>query len=150
MTLSDKFGATQENNFQMIAPETLWGLHIRDLPNFYMMVGPQSLNPVTNVTLLCEEQGKYIAKLVGKMKKEEKKEVEPSAKAVKDWTEKCNKSSEGKIWLQCNNWYMKGTKDDVNAGRDKSKAMWMESYESYLQFLLGEKGGSQKELLEFS
>ncbi len=150
VTLSDKFGATQENNFQMIAPETLWGLHIRDLPNFYMMVGPQSLNPVTNVTLLCEEQGKYIAKLVGKMKKEEKKEVEPSAKAVKDWTEKCNKSSEGKIWLQCNNWYMKGTKDDVNAGREKSKAMWMESHESYLQFLLGEKGGSQKELLEFS
>ena len=45
---------------------------------------------------------------------------------------------------------MKGTKDDVNAGREKSKAMWMESYESYLQFLLGEKGGSQKELLEFS
>ena len=35
-----------------------------DMPNFYMMIGPQSLNPVTNVTLLCEEQGKYIAELV--------------------------------------------------------------------------------------
>ncbi len=150
ITLSEKFGATQENNFQMISPETLWGLHVRDLPNFYMMVGPQSLNPVTNVTLLCEEQGKYIAKLVSSMKKENKKEVEPTKKAVEDWTERCNKSSEGKIWLKCNNWYMKGTKDDVSAGREKSKAMWMESYESYLQFLLGEKGGSQKDLLEFS
>ena len=45
----------------MIEPKTLWGLHVIDMPNFYMMVGPQSLNPVTNVTLLCEEQGKYIA-----------------------------------------------------------------------------------------
>ena len=150
ITLSEKFGATEENNFQMISPETLWGLHVRDLPNFYMMVGPQSLNPVTNVTLLCEEQGKYIAKLVSSMKRENVKEVEPTKKAVEDWTSRCDKSSKGKIWLQCNNWYMKGTKDDVSAGREKSKAMWMESYESYLQFLLGEKGGSQKDLLEFS
>ena len=150
ITLSEKFGATEENNFQMISPETLWGLHVRDLPNFYMMVGPQSLNPVTNVTLLCEEQGKYIAKLVSSMQRENVKEVEPTKKAVEDWTSRCDKSSEGKIWLQCNNWYMKGTKDDLSAGREKSKAMWMESYESYLQFLLGEKGGSQKDLLEFS
>ena len=150
ITLSEKFGATEENNFQMISPETLWGLHVRDLPNFYMMVGPQSLNPVTNVTLLCEEQGKYIAKLVSSMQRENVKEVEPTKKAVEDWTSRCDKSSEGKIWLQCNNWYMKGTKDDISAGREKSKAMWMESYESYLQFLLGEKGGSQKDLLEFS
>ena len=84
------------------------------------------------------------------MKRENVKEVEPTKKAVEDWTSRCDKSSEGKIWLQCNNWYMKGTKDDVSAGREKSKAMWMESYESYLQFLLGEKGGSQKDLLEFS
>jgi len=28
--------------------------------------------------------------------------------------------------------------------------MWMESHESYLKFLLGEEGGSQEELLEFS
>ena len=34
---------------------------------------------------------------------------------------------------------MKGTKDDVSAGREKSKAMWMESHESYLKFLLGKK-----------
>ncbi len=150
LTLSEKFGATEKNNFQMITPETLWGLHIKDMPNFYMMVGPQSLNPVTNVTLLCEEQGKYIAKLVSTMKSEEKKEVEPTLEAVKNWTERCDQSSEGKIWLQCNNWYMKGTIDDQKAGREKAKFMWMESYESYLQFLLGEKGGSQKELLEFS
>ena len=78
VTLSSKFGANEDNNYQMISPETLWGLHVRDMPNFYMMVGPQSLNPVTNVTLLCEEQGKYIAKLVSDMKRQGNNYVEPS------------------------------------------------------------------------
>ena len=148
--LSEKFGANEDNNYQMISPETLWGLHVRDMPNFYMMVGPQSLNPVTNVTLLCEEQGKYIAKLVADMKKNGNLSVEPTQKSVEEWTEKCNVSSNGKIWLQCNNWYMKGTKDDEKAGREKSKAMWMESYESYLEHLIGEKGGARNELLEIT
>ena len=73
------------------------------------------------------------------MKKDGKGSVEPSQKSVEEWTEKCNVSSNGKIWLQCNNWYMKGTKDDEIAGREKSKAMWMESYESYLEHLIGRK-----------
>ena len=150
VTLADKFGASSENNYQMIEPKTLWGLHVNDMPNFYMMVGPQSLNPVTNVTLLCEEQGKYIAKLVSSMKLNNKDEVEPLEEAVKNWTDKCNVSSNGKIWLQCNNWYMKGTKDDQSAGRSRSKAMWMESHESYLNHLLGGADGYQDDLLKFS
>ena len=150
VTLANKFGASSENNYQMIEPKTLWGLHVNDMPNFYMMVGPQSLNPVTNVTLLCEEQGKYIAKLVSSMKLNNKHEVEPLEEAVENWTDKCNVSSNGKIWLQCNNWYMKGTKDDQSAGRSRSKAMWMESHESYLNHLLGGADGYQDDLLKFS
>ena len=149
-SLATKFGANQTNRFQMTRPESLWGIHVEDMPNFYMMVGPQSLNPVTNVTLLCEEQGKYIAELVADMKKNGNLSVEPTQKSVEEWTEKCNVSSNGKIWLQCNNWYMKGTKDDEKAGREKSKAMWMESYESYLEHLIGEKGGTRNELLEIT
>jgi cation diffusion facilitator CzcD-associated flavoprotein CzcO len=150
VTLANKFGASSENNYQMIEPKTLWGLHVNDMPNFYMMVGPQSLNPVTNVTLLCEEQGKYIAKLVSSMKLNNKDEVEPLEEAVENWTDKCNVSSDGKIWLQCNNWYMKGTKDDQSAGRSRSKSMWMESHESYLNHLLGGADGHQDDLLKFS
>ena len=41
-------------------------------------------------------------------------------------------------------------KDDEKAGREKSKAMWMESYESYLEHLIGEKGGTRNELLEIT
>ena len=49
-----------------------------------MMIGPQSLNPVTNVTLLCEEQAKYIANLVVRMQEQQARECEPSAEAVRE------------------------------------------------------------------
>ena len=71
-----------------------------------MMIGPQSLNPVTNVTLLCEEQGKYIAELVAGMKAQAKQEVEPTEEAGR-LTALCNASADGKALLRCNNWYMK-------------------------------------------
>ena len=78
-TLADEFGANEANNFQMTRPKSLWGLHVGNMPNFYMMIGPQSLNPVTNVTLLCEEQAKYIAGLVSSMHSQGHSEVEPTA-----------------------------------------------------------------------
>ena len=32
---------------------------------------------------------------------------------------------------------MKSTKSDVEAGRERSQGMWMDTYETYLQHLLG-------------
>ena len=149
VTLADRYGANEANNWQMTRPQSLWGMHVENLPNFYLMIGPQSLNPVTNVTLLCEEQGKYIANLVARMRREGAHEVEPRAEAVADWTRRCNASADGKVWLRCNNWYMKSTKTDVEAGRERSQGMWMETYETYLQHLLGGAGGTQDTLLRF-
>ena len=149
-SLADEFGANADNNFQMTRPKSLWGMHVANMPNFYMMIGPQSLNPVTNVTLLCEEQAKYIANLVTSMRSNGHQEVEPTADAIRDWTERCKSSSEGKVWLRCNNWYMKSTKTDENAGRERSQGMWMESYEDYLKHLLGAEGGGTDKLLSFS
>ena len=150
VTLADHFGANEGNNFQMTDPHTLWGIHVQDMPNFYMMIGPQSLNPVTNVTLLCEEQSKYIAGLVAQMKREGKDEVEPTSEAVSLWSDRCSETAEGKVWLRCNNWYTKSTKTDEGAGRQRARLMWMEKYEDYLQHLLGEAGGPKDELLRFS
>ncbi len=149
-SLAERFGAAPENNFQMTKPQSLWGIHVKDMPNMYMMIGPQSLNPVTNVTLLCEEQSRYIATLVAQMKVDQKLEVEPTMNAVEAWTDRCEASSEGKVWLRCNNWYTKSTKSDEQAGRTRSSGMWMENYESYLQHLLGEEGGAPETLLNYS
>ena len=57
--------------------------------------------------------------------------------------------SAGKVWLRCNNWYMKTTKSDAAAGRERSAGMWMGSYPEYLRHLLGGEGGSPEELLAF-
>ncbi|MFT4563155.1 MAG: cation diffusion facilitator CzcD-associated flavoprotein CzcO [Gammaproteobacteria bacterium] len=149
-SLADKFGALPANKFQMTRPHSLWGIHVDEMPNFYMMIGPQSLNPVTNVTLLCEQQSKYIADLVAKMAKANHREVEPLKKAVDQWSDLCTSTAEGKVWLRCNNWYLKTTKTDTAAGRERSSGMWMDTYEEYLHHVLGGKGGSLDELLEYS
>lgn len=149
VTLADQYGANENNNWQMTRPQSLWGIHVADLPNFYLMIGPQSLNPVTNVTLLCEEQGKYIASLVARMRDAGENEVEPTLEAVAAWTERCNATAEGKVWLRCNNWYTKSTKSDEKAGRERSLGMWMDTYETYLKHLLGDAGGSKDSLLRF-
>ena len=54
------------------------------------------LNPVTNVTPLCEEQAKYIAGLVSSMLSQGHSEVEPTADAISDWTERCKVSSDAR------------------------------------------------------
>lgn len=149
ITLADKFGANARNNFQMVTPHSLWGIHVAEMPNLYMMIGPQSLNPVTNVTLLCEAQGRYIADLIVRMQEQHQRTVEPTAKAVEAWTSLCESTAEGKVWLRCNNWYMKSTKTDAAAGRQRSSGMWMASYPDYLRHVLGHEGGTQEELLHF-
>ncbi|MCB1647411.1 MAG: NAD(P)/FAD-dependent oxidoreductase [Pseudomonadales bacterium] len=150
VTLADTYGATEESNYQMVRPQSLWGIHVEAMPNLYIMIGPQSLNPVTNVTLLCEEQSRYIAALVSRMNAEGKSVVEPTHDAVQNWTRLCNSTAEGKVWLRCNNWYLKTTKTDAAQGRDHSSGMWMESYAEYLKHVLGGKGGTQEELLSFA
>ncbi len=150
VSLAEKFGASASNNQQMTRPHSLWGMHVDDMPNFHMMIGPQSLNPVTNVTLLCEQQSKYISALVVKLRDGGYGQFEPSKKAVEHWTELCASSAEGKVWLRCNNWYLKTTKTDAAAGRERSTGMWMDTYDEYLRHVLGGKGGALEELLQFS
>ena len=115
----------------------------------YQMIGPQSLNPLTNVTLLCEEQGKRIVDLVLRTRKNGINYVEPTETAVEQWVKLCNASSQGKVWLGCNNWYMKTTKDDEEKGRERGANMWMETYQDYLAHFKDGKGGTMDELLQF-
>jgi cation diffusion facilitator CzcD-associated flavoprotein CzcO len=150
VSLAEKFGANDTNRFQMMRPQSLWGIHVDEMPNFYMMIGPQSLNPLTNVTLLCEQQAQYIANLLGKMLEAGHSRVEPLKEAVNHWSDLCFASAEGKVWLRCNNWYLKTTKTDAPLGMERSSGMWMETYEDYLDHMLRGKAGTQDELLEFT
>lgn len=148
-SLSEKFGANASNQFQLVKPRTLWGLHTDGMPNLFMMCGLQSLNPVTNVTLLSEQQARYIRDIVVKMKSDGRRWVEPSTQAVDDWSALCTSTAQGKVWTRCNNYYTKFTKEDAAAGRERAAAMWAESFAAYLRHLVGGEGGTPEELLEF-
>ena len=119
-----------------------------------MMIGPQSINPVTNITLVSEDQARYVAKLVMDMRSSGQQEVEPTAEAEEAWTKRTVSTSEGKVWLRCNNWYMKTAQQD---GKDKKEGedeayfgMWMEKYSTYLDEAIGAEGGGGRALLRFS
>ena len=45
---------------------------------------------------------------------------------------------------------IQSTKTDEKAGRQRSRLMWMESYETYLKHLIGEEEGARNEHLRFS
>ncbi|HSG91419.1 MAG TPA: NAD(P)/FAD-dependent oxidoreductase [Pseudomonadales bacterium] len=150
VTLAEAFGASEDNHWQMTRPHSLWGIHVPDMPNFHMMIGPQSLNPFTNVTVVCEEQARYLATLLADMRDRGARTVEPTREAADAWTRLCESSSEGKVWLKCNNWYMKTTKTDAAAGRERSAGMWMGSYPDYLRHIIGGEGGTRDELLRFA
>ena len=49
-----------------------------------------------------------------------------------------------------NNWYMKSTKTDAAAGRERSSGMWMASYADYLKHVLGHEGGAPEALLTYA
>ena len=149
VTLADAFGANEANHWQMTRPRSLWGIHVPAMPNFHMMIGPQALNPFTNVTVVSEEQAKYLARLLCDMRERGASSVEATEAAADAWTELCNASSEGKVWLRCNNWYMKTTKTDAAAGRERSAGMWMGPYVEYLRHVIGEEGGARDDLLAF-
>ena len=102
-----------------------------------------------NVTVASEEQARHIASLVRQMKDGNRLEVEPTHEAVENWTALCEHSSEGKIWLRCNNWYMKTTKTDAAAGRERSAGMWMGTFPDYLKHLAGNESGAPEKLLRF-
>jgi len=148
--LATLFGASAANNHQLTRPRSLWGIHVREMPNLYLMVGPQSLNPVTNVTVLAEARAIHIRDLLLKMRDRGHRQVEPTERAVSQWTALCDASADGKVWQRCNNWYLKSTKTDEQAGRERSVAMWMHQHAEYMRHLVGEKGGTQDELLELS
>jgi cyclohexanone monooxygenase len=50
-TLAEEWGGED-----LPEPRTLFGVHVSEFPNAHFMIGPQSINPVTNITLVAQDQ----------------------------------------------------------------------------------------------
>lgn len=138
-TLADKWGGEK-----LPRPRTLFGIHVSEFPNAYFMVGPQCLNPVTNVTVVSEDQAEYLAHLVAHMRREGLRTVEPRPEAEEEWVRRSEATSEGKVWRHCSNWYNKSTD-----GAEPLYNMWMETHTQYLREALGREDGTHS-FLAFS
>lgn len=125
-------------------PRTLFGIHVSGFPNLHFILGPQASNPLTNVTVISEDQAKYVAALVRHMRDASLRVVEPSSEAEEEWVRRSEKTSEGKVWTRCSNWYLK-----TSDGGEPFYGMWMETYSEYLRAALRREGGAE-DLLKFS
>jgi cation diffusion facilitator CzcD-associated flavoprotein CzcO len=125
-------------------PRTLFGVHVSGFPNLHFLVGPQSINPVTNITLVSEDQSLYLAALLRHMREAGLRRVEPSIEAEEEWVQRVEGSVAGKVWTRCSNWYLK-TYD----GGKPFYGMWMDTHTDYLRIALRREGGT-RHLLEFT
>jgi len=138
-TLAEHWGGDRLNK-----PRTLFGIHVSGFPNLHFILGPQASNPLTNVTVISEDQSSYVADLIQHMRNAGLRTVEPFAEAEEEWVRRSERTVEGKVWTRCSNWYLKTTE-----GGEPIYGMWMETYSEYLQAALKREGGAQ-DLLEFS
>jgi len=129
-TLEDKWGGKG-----LSRPRTLFGIHVSEFPNMHIMIGPHCLNPVTTVTVLAEDQAKYIAELVAHMRRQGFREMEPRPEAEDEWVRRSEATSGGKVWTKCSNWYMKSTD-----AREPYYGMWMETHTRYMREGLRREG----------
>jgi cation diffusion facilitator CzcD-associated flavoprotein CzcO len=109
-------------------PSTLFGIHTRGFPNLYFMCGPQAFNPVTNVTVLAEDQARYVADLVVHMRSRGLGVCEPTAAAETAWVARSEGTVAGKVWTRCSNWYMK-----TSINGEAFYGTWMSTHGHYLK-----------------
>merc|ERR1712113_110047 len=95
-------------------------------------------------------QARHVVELVQYMREAGVLMVEPREDAVSEWCKLANASSNGKVWLNCDNWYLKTTKDDRKQGREASLNLWMETFQEYQAYFRDGKGGARNDLLIFS
>jgi len=138
-TLAEHWGGDELHR-----PRTLFGIHVSGFPNLHFILGPQASNPLTNVTVISEDQARYVAALIRHMRDAGLGAVEPSSEAEEEWVRRSEKTVEGKVWTRCSNWYLK-----TSDGGEPFYGLWMETYAEYLRAALKREGGAE-ELLKFS
>jgi len=138
-TLEEHWGGKRLNK-----PRTLFGIHVSGFPNLHFMLGPQASNPLTNVTVVSEDQASYLAGLVKHMRQAGIRSVEATAEAEQEWVQRSEATVEGKVWTRCSNWYLKTTE-----GGEPFYGMWMDTYAAYLKAAIQREEGTQG-LLEFT
>lgn len=87
-------------------PGSVFGIHIPEFPNAFIMCGPQSLNPLLNVTYVSEKQAEYITQVIrDTVDSGAKASVDVTHAARRAWARTCERVSAGTVWGSVRAWY---------------------------------------------
>ena len=90
--------------------ESYLSMTIDGFPNLFMLYGPNAGLGTGNLLILFEYVSAYIAQVLSKMQTENILTVQPSPRAVKNFTDFCDEYFAGTVYSEeCSSWYKGGT-----------------------------------------
>lgn len=87
-------------------PHAYLGIGIDKFPNFFLVLGPNTLAGQSSAILASENAVSYILKFVTKIVSGEIATVQVKTKALLDYTADVQARTKTKIWPSCQSWYM--------------------------------------------
>ncbi|KAH8656971.1 flavin-binding monooxygenase [Tricladium varicosporioides] len=87
-------------------PETYLTVATDGFPNFFMMLGPNSVIGSGSLTIMIETEGDYIVKCIRKLQKEDYTSMMPKAERVRDFSAYIDEYFKRTVYMDnCNSWY---------------------------------------------
>ncbi|KAJ5742425.1 uncharacterized protein N7511_011444 [Penicillium nucicola] len=103
--ITDKNGQPLEEKWRN-GVLTHLGLMIPDVPNFFMVYGPQAPTSLANGPPFIEMEVDWICKVIAKMDKESLESVEPTEQAAEQWRDHVATVCEHTLYPKTASWYM--------------------------------------------
>ena len=94
-----------KNNKIINTKEMYYGIHVKDTPNLFFLLGANSGSGHTSSIYYIECQVEYIVKCIKTEKKYEVNEC-----IINEFNETLQKQFKGLVWNQCKSWYQEGGK----------------------------------------
>ncbi|CAG8127137.1 unnamed protein product [Penicillium olsonii] len=82
------------------------GLMVPDIPNFFMVYGPQAPTSLANGPPFIEMEVDWICNVISKMKQEGLESIEPTLEAAEAWRDHVVGVSEHTLYPKTDSWYM--------------------------------------------
>ncbi|MFD8591689.1 flavin-containing monooxygenase [Streptomyces sp. NPDC059637] len=101
-------GTTLAEEWKEDGMRALRGTTVDGFPNFLMIIGPNTGLGNSSMILMIESQLNYMADYLRTLDRTGHKALQPTAAAVKEWTDGVQKAMETTVWKTggCNSWYL--------------------------------------------
>ncbi|KAI6799279.1 FAD/NAD(P)-binding domain-containing protein [Hortaea werneckii] len=107
IAIKGRNGETLKDHWSEAGPTTYLGLNVSGFPNMFMITGPNG--PFSNIPPAIETHVEFISDTIAWLASRESQSladivIEASAKAEQQWTEECDRISQGSLFRKTDSW----------------------------------------------